>query len=92
MGASAPLLGPDLGERSMLGDCGANAVGALLGVSAVVATAPGRRGSATRGALLAGLVGLTLLSERVSFTRLIEGTPVLRELDALGRRPPALRS
>ncbi len=92
VGAAAPLLRPDLGERSMLGDCGANAVGALLGVSAVVATAPGPRGSATRGLLLGGLIGLTLLSEKVSFTRLIEGTPVLRELDALGRRPPASRS
>ena len=65
------------------------AIATASGVSAVVATAPGPRGSAARGLLLAGLVGLTLLSEKVSFTRLIEATPVLRELDALGRRPPA---
>jgi UDP-GlcNAc:undecaprenyl-phosphate GlcNAc-1-phosphate transferase len=89
VGASLPLLGPDLGERSMLGDCGANAVGGLLGATAVVATGAGRGAGRARAGLLAALVGLTLLSERVSFTRLIEATPVLRELDALGRRPPA---
>lgn len=89
VGASLPLLGPDLGERSMLGDGGANAVGALLGVGAVVATAAGRGGARARAGLLVGLVGLTLLSERVSFTRVIEATPGLRELDALGRRPVA---
>ena len=68
----------------MLGDTGANAAGALLGVAALAAT--GRRG---RLALLAALVGLTVASERVSFTRVIESTPGLRELDALGRRPAA---
>lgn len=87
-GAALPLLGPDLGERSMLGDCGANAVGALLGASVVTATGTSRRGEATRGALLGLLVALTLVSEKISFTRVIESTPVLRELDALGRRPP----
>jgi UDP-GlcNAc:undecaprenyl-phosphate GlcNAc-1-phosphate transferase len=86
-GAALPLLRPDLGERSMLGDCGANAAGALLGTAAVAATGDGARSAAARGALLGALVVLTLLSEKVSFTRVIEGTPVLRELDALGRRP-----
>ncbi len=81
-GAAAALLPDDLGERTMLGDTGANAAGALLGVTAVAATGP--RG---RAALLAALVALTLASEKVSFTRVIEGTPGLRELDALGRRP-----
>ncbi len=82
-GAAVALLPDDLGERTMLGDTGANAVGALLGVAALAAT--GRRG---RLALLAGLVALTAASERISFTRVIERTPLLRELDALGRRPP----
>lgn len=86
-GASAALLGEDLDERSMLGDSGANAAGALLGCAVVAATAgSGRRGAAARAGALAALVGLTLASERVSFTRVIERTPLLRELDALGRR------
>ncbi|MFP5336377.1 MAG: hypothetical protein ACLGIV_13795 [Actinomycetes bacterium] len=86
-GASATLLGEDLDERSMLGDSGANAAGALLGCAVVAATAgSGRRGAAARAGALAALVGLTLASERVSFTRVIERTPLLRELDALGRR------
>jgi UDP-N-acetylmuramyl pentapeptide phosphotransferase/UDP-N-acetylglucosamine-1-phosphate transferase len=89
-GATLPLLRPDLAERSMLGDCGANAAGALVGTGAVLAT--GDRGGAARAGLLAALVALTLLSEKVSFTRLIEATPVLRELDALGRRPAATGS
>jgi UDP-N-acetylmuramyl pentapeptide phosphotransferase/UDP-N-acetylglucosamine-1-phosphate transferase len=81
-GAAAALLPDDLGERSMLGDTGANAAGALLGVAAVAAGS--RR---TNLGLLAGLVALTLASERISFTTVIESTPGLRELDGLGRRP-----
>jgi UDP-N-acetylmuramyl pentapeptide phosphotransferase/UDP-N-acetylglucosamine-1-phosphate transferase len=81
LGASLAVLPDDLGERVMLGDCGANAVGALLGLR--LAAVPRR---ATRAVALAAVVGLTLTSERVSFTRVIEATPVLRELDRLGRR------
>jgi UDP-N-acetylmuramyl pentapeptide phosphotransferase/UDP-N-acetylglucosamine-1-phosphate transferase len=87
----APLLGSvagslpvDLAGRAMLGDCGANALGALLGAAAVADAS--RSGLATR---LAVLAALTLASERVSFTKVIEATPGLRELDRLGRRPPA---
>jgi UDP-N-acetylmuramyl pentapeptide phosphotransferase/UDP-N-acetylglucosamine-1-phosphate transferase len=64
----------------MLGDTGANAAGALVGTALVQGT--GRRG---RVVALAVLTGLTLVSERVSFTRVIESTPGLRELDAWGR-------
>ncbi len=81
VGACAALLPADLGEEIMLGDAGANALGALLGVALAA-----RTGTAGRAVLLAGLAALTAASERVSFTRVIESTPGLRELDALGRR------
>jgi hypothetical protein len=81
LAASAALLPEDLGERAMLGDAGANAVGAMLGVAAT--TLPRR----ARLAALAGVVGLTAASELVSFTKVIERTPGLRWLDMLGRRP-----
>ena len=76
----AALLPEDLAGESMLGDCGANALGSLLGLALV-------RGLPPRGRVVAAAVvtGLTLASERVSFTRVIESTPVLREIDAWGR-------
>jgi hypothetical protein len=82
LGASLAVLPDDLGERMMLGDCGANAVGALLGLR--LASLPGR---GARAGLLAAVVGLTLASEKVSFTKVIEATPGLRELDRFGRLP-----
>jgi UDP-N-acetylmuramyl pentapeptide phosphotransferase/UDP-N-acetylglucosamine-1-phosphate transferase len=82
LGAALAVLPADLGERVMLGDAGANSVGALLGLRmAAVPSRPARAG------LLAAVTALTLASERVSFTRVIEATPGLRELDRLGRRP-----
>ena len=81
-GSGAAMLPVDLGERAMLGDCGANALGALLGTAAVAG-----RSRTTRTLLLAGVVALTLASEKVSFTKVIESTAGLRQLDALGRRP-----
>lgn len=81
-GATAALLPDDLGERAMLGDAGANALGALLGT--VAAAGLPRKG---RVALLAGTAALTAASEVVSFTRVIDATPPLRRLDRLGRRP-----
>jgi hypothetical protein len=81
VGAAAALLPMDLGERSMLGDCGANAFGALVGCG-IAAWA----GTPTLYAAAAALVAVTAASERVSFTQVIESTPGLRELDWLGRR------
>ena len=83
LGAALALLPEDLGERAMLGDAGANALGAMLG-GAAAACLP----RPARIALLAGIVALTGASEKVSFTKVIERTPPLRWLDMLGRRPP----
>ncbi|RJK93186.1 hypothetical protein D5H78_16995 [Vallicoccus soli] len=80
VGATAALLVPDLRARSMLGDCGANALGALVGVGIAAATS-----RPVLAAHLAGIAALTVASERVSFTAVIERTPGLRELDGLGR-------
>jgi hypothetical protein len=80
--AAAAMLPEDLGERAMLGDAGANALGAMLGTAAAT--------SLPRPARLAALsvvAALTAASEVVSFTKVIERTPALRWLDMLGRRP-----
>ncbi|GGK84301.1 hypothetical protein Sme01_28620 [Sphaerisporangium melleum] len=82
LGAGLALLPEDLGERAMLGDAGANALGALLGVAAVASL--DRR---SRLAVLGTVAALTAASEKVSFTKVIAGNPVLNRLDMLGRRP-----
>jgi UDP-GlcNAc:undecaprenyl-phosphate GlcNAc-1-phosphate transferase len=81
LGAALALLPDDLAERAMLGDAGANALGALLGAAAASLPRP------ARVAALAVIVGLTAASEAVSFTKVIERTAPLRWLDMLGRRP-----
>jgi UDP-N-acetylmuramyl pentapeptide phosphotransferase/UDP-N-acetylglucosamine-1-phosphate transferase len=83
LGAAVALLPEDLGERAMLGDSGANALGALLGLAATVQL--GRPG---RLVLLGTVAALTAASEKISFTKVIAGNPVLNRLDMLGRRPP----
>ncbi|WP_402466221.1 hypothetical protein [Isoptericola aurantiacus] len=82
LGASAAAAPGDLAERDMLGDGGANALGAFVGARWAFG-AP----RAVRVAALAGVVGLTLASERVSFSAVIDRTPWLRSVDRLGRRP-----
>ena len=81
LAAALAVLSEDLGERAMLGDAGANGLGAMLGASAAGLPRPARI------ALLAGIAGLTAISEKVSFTKVIERTPALHRLDMLGRRP-----
>ena len=81
VGVTVAGLEADLDERDMLGDGGSNALGAALGAAVTLdASRP------VRLALLAGAIGLTLASEKVSFTEFIASTPCLRELDAWGRR------
>lgn len=70
----------DLGERGMLGDAGANAMGAVAGLLIVIGLPLWGL-----GAYSALMLGLNLLSERVSFSRLIEGNTVLSRLDHMGR-------
>lgn len=77
--AALGLLGPDLREECMLGDAGANAVGAGLGYGIVVGT-----GTATQWVLLGVLVVLNAGSEFVSYSRLIDRVPPLRWFDRLG--------
>lgn len=82
-GASAAVLPDDLAERTMLGDMGANTLGAVLGVQLAAGSLR------TRIAAGAAIAALTLASERVSFTRVIASTAPLRWLDELGRLPAA---
>jgi hypothetical protein len=82
LGAAVALLPEDLGERAMLGDSGANALGALLGLAATI-----RLGRPARLVLLGTVVALTAASEKVSFTKVIAANPVLNRIDMLGRRP-----
>lgn len=81
-GAALGLLPGDLREAHMLGDTGANAVGAALGAATVLVAGPG-----ARQIIVVALVALTLLSEVVSFSRIIGAVPPLRSLDRWGRRP-----
>jgi hypothetical protein len=81
-GAVAALLPADLRERVMLGDAGANGAGAVVAASSLAAI--------RLPTLLAGLgivAALTLASEWVSFSRVIDRVPPLRWADGLGRRP-----
>ncbi len=82
VGAAAGLLPADLDERLMLGDTGANLLGAVLGLAVVLETS-----RPVRTVVLIALVALNLASERVSFSSVIDRTPGLRQLDRLGRRP-----
>ena len=74
------ILPYDLREMGMLGDAGSNALGSLLGLSSV-----SRLTERGRWVAIGALAGLTILGERQSLGTLIENTPGLRELDALGR-------
>jgi hypothetical protein len=81
-GAAVGLLPADLAEKTMLGDAGSNAAGALVGWG--LARAGGRR---PRLAVFGVLAAATALSEAVSLSRVVEAVPLLRRLDRLGRRP-----
>jgi hypothetical protein len=82
--AAAAVLADDLGERTMLGDAGAHALGAALGVAVVAAgAANGRVGPA---AYAAALVALAAVGDKVSYSQALWGAPGVRSVDAYGRR------
>ena len=70
---------PDCQGRVMLGDAGSNLLGALLGLSLILAIPS----PIARLLILAVLVGLHVAAERVSLTEIIDRNPVLRQLDGL---------
>jgi UDP-N-acetylmuramyl pentapeptide phosphotransferase/UDP-N-acetylglucosamine-1-phosphate transferase len=82
VGATAGLLRADLRERLMLGDTGANLLGGVLGLAVVLETS-----RPVRTVVLVVLVLLNLVSERVSFSKVIAATPGLRHADRWGRIP-----
>ena len=69
-----------LRERAMLGDTGANLVGALAGISLLVTL-----DDTGRLVALAIVAALNLYGEFRSISRTIEAVPLLRSLDSLGR-------
>jgi glucosyl-3-phosphoglycerate synthase len=79
-GLAVLLLPYDLREMAMLGDAGANALGAMLGLKSVE-----RFTGRGRWVAIGTLAGLTLLGERTSLGALIERTPGLAHVDRLGR-------
>lgn len=83
VGAAVVWMRSDLAERGMLGDVGANLLGAVLGAGVALSLGvPGRLG------VLGVLVILTAASERWSFSAVIDSAAPLRWLDHLGRLDP----
>ena len=71
----------DLRETAMLGDSGSNLLGFAAGIGLYVVLPD------PWVAVAAGVaVVLNVVAETVSFSRVIERTPPLRWVDALGRR------
>jgi UDP-GlcNAc:undecaprenyl-phosphate/decaprenyl-phosphate GlcNAc-1-phosphate transferase len=82
LGAGAGLLLPDLRERLMLGDAGANVLGAVLGLGVVLTCS-----TTVRIVVLIVVAALNFASELVSFTKVINQVAPLRAADQFGRRP-----
>lgn len=79
-GASLAFLKYDLSEQGMLGDTGANPLGALVVLSAL------QMSRGWRIIALLVLAAVNLIAERASLGRLIESCPPLAAIDRLGRR------
>ena len=70
----------DLRERAMLGDTGSNLIGALAGLWVVLAL-----GTTGQAIALAVALAITIYGEFRSISALVERTPLLRQLDSIGR-------
>jgi UDP-GlcNAc:undecaprenyl-phosphate GlcNAc-1-phosphate transferase len=81
-GAATAVLVPDLRERGMLGDSGANLLGFLAGAEIVR-----RLPEVWLIPAVLVVIGLNILAETVTFSRTIEAIPPLRWFDRLGRLP-----
>jgi UDP-N-acetylmuramyl pentapeptide phosphotransferase/UDP-N-acetylglucosamine-1-phosphate transferase len=73
----------DLRERAMLGDTGANLIGGLAGLWMVLSL-----GTTGQAVALAVVLALTVYGEFRSLSALIERTPLLRQIDSIGRNVP----
>ena len=81
LGALVACLPLDLGERAMLGDAGANPLGALVGLGLALSLGP-----VGRWVAVGVVVAVNLAAERWSFSRAIESSPLLLRLDRIGRK------
>ena len=81
-GATTAVLVPDLRERGMLGDSGANLLGFLAGAEIVR-----RLPEVWLVPAVLVVIGLNALAETLTFSRTIEAIPPLRWFDQLGRLP-----
>jgi UDP-N-acetylmuramyl pentapeptide phosphotransferase/UDP-N-acetylglucosamine-1-phosphate transferase len=86
LGAVLALLIPELAERGMVGDTGANALGAALGMGVVLTCS-----EEWRVVVLVALTVVNLASEWVSFSSVIDAVRPLRWLDRWGNRRPRAR-
>ena len=81
-GAATAVMIPDLRERGMLGDSGANLLGFLAGAEIVR-----RLPEVWLIPTAVIVIGLNVLAETVTFSRTVEAIPPLRWFDRLGRVP-----
>jgi UDP-GlcNAc:undecaprenyl-phosphate/decaprenyl-phosphate GlcNAc-1-phosphate transferase len=80
LGPVLVLLPLDLRAGGMLGDTGASAIGAVAGLWIVLALP-----AVGQAVALLVLVAVAIYGELRSITALVERTPLLRQLDSLGR-------
>lgn len=77
------LLPLDLRERGMLGDTGSNAIGAVAGLWLVLTLS-----TLGQAIALAAMAIATIYGEFRSISELVARTPLIRQLDSLGRLSP----